>query len=338
MNAKIGRENVFRPTIGKESLHVVSNDNLTRFISFAMSRNIISTTYFQKKDIYKQTWVSPDATAKNQIDHVTIDKLHRSWFKNVRSYRGADRDTDHYLVVATLTEKLSVSWKKNKGRNKTNTIDLDRLKDPVEVRQYKTRIAEELRNINERLENTVADSHKTKWTIIKKVINSSTENLITEPSSSKKNSWFNNECMEMVKKHNEARLNMIQNSSMENQAKYKYYKEIVNKTIRRLLAEKDSLEKLEEERNNPRQFFKHCKYLKQGFKQQTLFLKNYQNDLITEPGEIVQHFRKHFDTLLNASETNKGTRTRYEGLIFQTAKPECREPDLEEIEDIIKNL
>jgi len=160
MKAKIGRENVFRPIIGKESLHIVSNDNGTRFISFAMSRDIIiSSTYFQRKDIYKQTWVSLDATTKNQIDHVTIDKLHRSWFKNVRSYRRADGDTDHYFVVATLTEKLSVSWKKNKGRNKTNTIDLERLKDPVEIRQYRTRKAEELRNINERVENTAADSH-----------------------------------------------------------------------------------------------------------------------------------------------------------------------------------
>jgi len=53
---------------------------------------------------------------------------------------------------------------------------------------------------------------------------------------------------------------------------------------------------------------------------------------------MVQNFRQHFDILLNASETNKGTRTRYEELIFQTAEPECREPDLEEIEDIIKNL
>jgi hypothetical protein len=54
MNAKIGRENVFSPTIDKESLHIESNDNETRFISFAMSRDIIiSSTYFQIKNIYK---------------------------------------------------------------------------------------------------------------------------------------------------------------------------------------------------------------------------------------------------------------------------------------------
>jgi hypothetical protein len=54
MNAKIGRENVFRSTIGNKSLHIVFNDNITRFISFAMSRDIIiSSTYIQRKDIYK---------------------------------------------------------------------------------------------------------------------------------------------------------------------------------------------------------------------------------------------------------------------------------------------
>lgn len=64
--------------------------------------------------------------------------------------------------------------------------------------------------------------------------------------------------MEAVKKRNDARLNMIQNSSIENQTKYKHFKKIVNKTIRRekRIAEKKALKKFEEER-----------YLKKGFKQ-----------------------------------------------------------------------
>jgi hypothetical protein len=37
-NAKVGRENIFKPTIGNESLHQVSNDNGVRIINFATSK------------------------------------------------------------------------------------------------------------------------------------------------------------------------------------------------------------------------------------------------------------------------------------------------------------
>ena len=34
-NAKLGRENIFKPTIGNESLHQHSNDNGVRIVTFA---------------------------------------------------------------------------------------------------------------------------------------------------------------------------------------------------------------------------------------------------------------------------------------------------------------
>jgi hypothetical protein len=35
LNAKVGRENIFKPTIGNESVHQNSNDNGVRIINFA---------------------------------------------------------------------------------------------------------------------------------------------------------------------------------------------------------------------------------------------------------------------------------------------------------------
>jgi len=40
LNAKVERENIFRPTFGIESLHQVSNDNGVRIVNFATSKNL----------------------------------------------------------------------------------------------------------------------------------------------------------------------------------------------------------------------------------------------------------------------------------------------------------
>jgi hypothetical protein len=41
-NAKVGRENIFKQTIGKESLHEIGNDNGVRVVNFARSKNFMS--------------------------------------------------------------------------------------------------------------------------------------------------------------------------------------------------------------------------------------------------------------------------------------------------------
>jgi hypothetical protein len=55
------------------------------------------------------TWTSTDGKTNNQIDHVLIDRKRQSSILDVRSFRGADCDTDHYRVVAKVRERLAVS-------------------------------------------------------------------------------------------------------------------------------------------------------------------------------------------------------------------------------------
>jgi hypothetical protein len=40
-NAKVGREDIFKPIIGNESLHEANNDNGVRVVNFATSKNLI---------------------------------------------------------------------------------------------------------------------------------------------------------------------------------------------------------------------------------------------------------------------------------------------------------
>jgi hypothetical protein len=49
----------------------------------------------------------PDGKTHNQNDHILIDRRQHSSILDVQSFRAADCDTDHYLVVAR--ERLAVS-------------------------------------------------------------------------------------------------------------------------------------------------------------------------------------------------------------------------------------
>jgi len=40
-NAKVGTENIFKPTIGNESLHQDSNDNGVRIVNFSTSKTLV---------------------------------------------------------------------------------------------------------------------------------------------------------------------------------------------------------------------------------------------------------------------------------------------------------
>ena len=70
-NAKVGREDIFKPIIGQESLHQDSNDNGVRIVNFATSKNlVVKSTMFPHRNIHKYTWTSPDGKTHNQIDHI----------------------------------------------------------------------------------------------------------------------------------------------------------------------------------------------------------------------------------------------------------------------------
>ena len=103
-------ENAFKPTTGNESLHQDSNDNDVRITNFATSKNlVVKIMMFPYRNIHKYTWTSPDGKTHNQIDLILIDRGWHSCILDVRSFRGADCDTDHPLVVAEVRERLAVT-------------------------------------------------------------------------------------------------------------------------------------------------------------------------------------------------------------------------------------
>jgi hypothetical protein len=110
INAKVCREDILKPTIGNERLHKISNDNGIRVVNFATSKNLpVKSAMFPHRNIGKVTWTSPDGRTHNHIAHILIDRRRHSSTLDVWSFRAADCDTDHYLVVGKIRERLAVS-------------------------------------------------------------------------------------------------------------------------------------------------------------------------------------------------------------------------------------
>jgi hypothetical protein len=102
VNAKVGREHIFKLKIVNKSLHKI-NDNGIRVVNFATSKNLrVKSTMFSHRNNHKYIWTSSDGKTHNQIDNFLVDRRRHSSVLDVRLFREADCDNDHYLVVAKL--------------------------------------------------------------------------------------------------------------------------------------------------------------------------------------------------------------------------------------------
>ena len=103
INAKVGTENTnIEHVIGKHG-NGMQNENGEQLNDFCLTnRCVIEGTIFPHKNIHKLTWKSPDGTNFNQIDYVIIKSKWRRSLLDVRAYRVADVNSDHYLIRVVI--------------------------------------------------------------------------------------------------------------------------------------------------------------------------------------------------------------------------------------------
>jgi hypothetical protein len=201
---RVWREDIFKPIIGNESLYEVSSDNGVRVVNSATSNNLSRVhTTFPHCDIHKHTWTFPDGVT-HKIDHVLTDKRRSSRILHVRSFRGADCDTNYHLVVAKLRGRISVS-KRVRQNFDTERSDTKTLND-IEIKEKSAlENVGEILGINSALEST-RDNIKI----------SAKENLGCHRLKHSK-SWFDDDCSKLIGNGRKLNYNgcKIQAKSME---------------------------------------------------------------------------------------------------------------------------
>ena len=123
-----------------------------------------------------------------------IDSRRHSSIIDVRSFRGADCDTDHYLVVAEVRERLAVR-KQAVQKSDGGRFNLRKLNDLEVRKQYQI----EITNRFAALENVREDEDINRgWESIKENIKTlATESLGMHEMKQHK-PWFDEECLGIV--------------------------------------------------------------------------------------------------------------------------------------------
>lgn len=334
-NAKIGREVYYRPAIGKYSLHETSNDNGTRVIDFAASRNmVVSSTYFEHKNIHKATWVSPDGRTKNQIDHVLIDGRHSSNVLDVKSCRGPNVDSDHYLVKVVVRARISTQHNRQPALEKW---DVEKLQNEDIKQRYVEKLeaniiagmGSEQRNVNDA------------WNQIKHNVESAATETIGKRTGRKRNNWFDEECQEILEAKNTARLRNLARPTRAGIAEYRSKRNFERKLFRRKKRQQEREVFVEIERFGnqkvTRNFYRKVNEVRKSYSQQPLLCKDKSGLVLADEERCIARWAEYFKELLNPN--NPPNRNDVDSISpVPTAQPHIAEPTLQEVEDEILKL
>lgn len=197
-NAKIGRNEHQHGISGKYSLHEENSENGDLLCQFARRNNmIIKSTCFPHKRIHLGTWKSAVSGVVNQIDHVLVTARHSTSIIDVRSCRGPNCDSDHFMIKSVLREKLSLTNSNRTG--KRMNWNTDKLKIPDEVKRYQQTLNRKLNN-----EETAVGADE-RWSRIEKAIKDAAEETIGIRRNRRIQEWFDEDCRSAIEEKNRAR-------------------------------------------------------------------------------------------------------------------------------------
>jgi hypothetical protein len=184
-----------------------------RVVNFATSKNVVAkSTMFPHRHIHKYSWTSYEGKTHNQIDCVRIDRRRHSSIFYVRIFRGADCDSDHYLVVENVRERLAMS-KPAAQKTDMERFDLKKLNEgKLKVPGYNHKHVCTSRKIKE----NNGDFSRT-WDSVRQNIGVSAQKCLGYCESKYRKTWFDEVCSKIADRRKQAKLQWLQDPSEVNE-------------------------------------------------------------------------------------------------------------------------
>ncbi|KAK9751675.1 hypothetical protein QE152_g4810 [Popillia japonica] len=146
----------------------------------------------------------------------------------------ASVDTDHYIVKATMKQKMA----KVKRYIRKKKINVEKLMTREIEEKYIEYMEQHISQIDETLD---IDAY---WAQIQMTINNAAEKCLGTENTTRRNDWWNRECEEAVKKKNIARQKWMKNGAEEERKEYADKRREVKKLIKEYADKRREVKKL----------------------------------------------------------------------------------------------
>ncbi|KAJ4435014.1 hypothetical protein ANN_23587 [Periplaneta americana] len=218
---------------------------------------------------------------------------------DIRTFRGADCNSDHYLVIGELRERLSVA-KRVEQQVYITKFNILKLKDEETKQNYQVDIWNRFATLESSDEVDKELDVNSVWENIRDSIKIAAEQSIGYYETKKKKQWFDEDCCIVVERRKQAKLKFLQDPVEEKRdtviISMKDGKQVVRLGIKKRDYLKEKLNEVEtnSKNKNIRDLYKGIKEFKNGYQPRVNVIKDENGDLLADSPSILNRWKNYF--------------------------------------------